>query len=121
MEYQEVPNDSQYLVFHLKIFYTLIIEIYSYCCVSRKGKSKMYNYPRTRDYTTAATLILILYFVGWFPGFICNLMKLLIATWESDAYDYLEGFGCLVCLLLVCGFGPIAAFAFAYFALLHLY
>src|SRR6266550_2319053 len=77
----------------------------------------MYNYPRTRDYTTAATLILILYFVGWFPGFICNLMKLLIATWESDAYDYVEGFGCLVWLLIVCGFGPIAAFAFAYFAL----
>ncbi|HWS83680.1 MAG TPA: hypothetical protein VN207_05420 [Ktedonobacteraceae bacterium] len=81
----------------------------------------MYNYPRTRDYTTAATLILILYFVGWFPGFICNLMKLLIATWESDAYDYVEGFGCLIWLLIVCGFGPIAAFAFAYFALLHLY
>src|SRR2546429_6640020 len=121
MECQEVLKYSQYIVFLLDIIYTLVIEIYPYCCVSRKGKSEMYNYPRTRDYTTAATLILILYFVGWFPGFICNLIKLLIATWESDAYDYVEGFGCLVWLLIVCGFGPIAAFAFAYFALLHLY
>lgn len=80
----------------------------------------MYS-PRTRDYTTAATLILILYFLGWFPGFIFNLIKLLIAAFEKDSYDSVQGFGCLVSLLLVCGFGPIALFGLAYFALLHLY
>jgi hypothetical protein len=78
-------------------------------------------YPRTRDYTSAATFILILYFLGWFPGFFFNLIKLLIATFEKDAYDHVQGFGCLVWLLIVCGFGPIALFGFAYFALLHLY
>ncbi len=81
----------------------------------------MYRYPRTRDYTAAATFILILYFLGWFPGFIFNLIKLLLAAWEKDAYDDVQGFGCLVWLLIVCGFGPIAALALGYFALLHLY
>ncbi len=79
------------------------------------------HYPRTRDYTTAATLILILYFLGWFPGFIFNVIKLLIAVFEKDSYDDVQGFGCLVWLLVVCGFGTIALFGFAYFALLHLY
>ncbi len=78
-------------------------------------------YYRTRDYTPAAILILILYFLGWFPGFIFNLIKLPIAAFESDAYDHVEGFGCLVWLLIVCGFGPIVALGFAYFALLYLY
>ena len=81
----------------------------------------MYHYPRTRDYTTAATLILILYFLGWLPGFIFNLIKLLIAACEKDSYDDVQGFGCLLWLLIVCGFGPIVALAFSYFALLHLY
>jgi hypothetical protein len=81
----------------------------------------IYRYPRTRDYTTSATVILILYLIGWVPGFIANLFILLGAAWMKDAYDHVEGFGCLVWLLIVCGFGPIAAFAFAYFALLHLY
>ncbi len=80
----------------------------------------MYH-PRTRDYTTAAFLILVLYLLGWFPGFICNLLKLLIAAFEKDAYDYVEGFGCLVWLLIVCGFGPIVLFGLAYIALIHLY
>ncbi len=79
------------------------------------------RYPRVRDYTTAATLILILYFLGWLPGFLFNLLKLLIAAFEKDSYDYVQGFGCLVALLLVCGFGPIVLFGLAYFALLHLY
>ena len=78
-------------------------------------------YYRTRDYTPAAILILILYSMGWFPGLICNLIKLLIATFESDGYDHVEGFGCLVWLLIVCGFGPIVAFGIAYVGLLHLY
>jgi hypothetical protein len=80
----------------------------------------MYS-PRTRDYTTAAILILVLYFLGWFPGFMFNLIKLLIAVLEKDSYDYVQGFGCLVWLLVVCGFGPIALSGFAYFVLLHLY
>ena len=80
----------------------------------------MYS-PRTRDYTTAATFILILYFLGWFPGFLFNLIKLLIAAFEKDSYDSVQGFGCLVLLLIVSVFGPIALFGLAYFALLHLY
>lgn len=78
-------------------------------------------YPRTRDYTTAAILILILYFLGWFPGFFFNLIKLLIAVFEKDSYDFVQGFGCLVWLLIVCGFGPIVLLGLTYFALLHLY
>lgn len=81
----------------------------------------MYHYPRIRDYTPAATLILILYFLGWFPGFIFNLIKLLIAAFEKDSYDQVQGFGCLVALLIVCGFGPILLLGFAYFAMMHLY
>jgi hypothetical protein len=78
-------------------------------------------YPRTRDYTTAAFFTLLLYFLGWFPGLICNLFNLLIAAFEMGSYDSVEGLGCLVWLLIVCGFGPIAALAFAYIALIHLY
>lgn len=80
----------------------------------------MYH-PRTRDYTTAAFLILILYFLGWLPGFLINLIKLLIVAFEVDSYDSVQGLGCLVWLLIVCGFGPIALLGLAYFALLHLY
>jgi hypothetical protein len=36
------------------------------------------------------------------------LIKLLIAAFEKDSYDIVQGFGFLVWLLLVCGFGPIA-------------
>ena len=80
-----------------------------------------YRPPRVRDYTTSAILILLLYIFGWFPGFIFNLIKLLIATFEIESYDQVEGLGCLIWLLLVCGFGPIIALAIAYFGLLHLY
>lgn len=77
--------------------------------------------PRVRDYTASATLILLLYFLGWFPGLIFNLIKLLIAAFEMGSYDQVEGLGCLVWLLLICGFGPIIALAVVYFGLLHLY
>lgn len=87
-------------------------------CLERNSEM---NYPRTRDYTTAATLILILYLLGWLPGFLFNLLKLLIAAFEMDSYDHVQGFGCLVALLLICGFGPIVLFGLAYFLLLHLY
>ena len=86
-----------------------------------EGKNGKMYYPRTRDYTTAAILILILYFLGWLPGFLFNLIKLLIAAFEMDSYDHVQGLGCLVWLLIVCGFGPVALFSIAYFALLHLY
>jgi hypothetical protein len=78
-------------------------------------------YYRTRDYTTAATFILFLYFLGWLPGFIFNLVKLLIAAFEMDEYDQVQGLGCLVWLLIVCGFGPLILLVFALFALWHLY
>ena len=86
-----------------------------------EGKNGEMYYPRTRDYTTAAILILILYFLGWFPGFLFNLIKLLIAAFEMDSYDHVQGLGCLVWLFIVCGIGPVALFGIAYFALLHLY
>lgn len=77
--------------------------------------------PRMRDYTPAAILILILYVLGWLPGFLFNLLKLLIAAFEKDSYDIVQGFGCLVWLLIICGFGPMILLGFAYFALQHLY
>lgn len=86
-----------------------------------EGKNDEMYYPRTRDYTTAAILILILYFLGWLPGFLFNLIKLLIVAFEMDSYDSVQGLGCLVWLLIVCGFGPVALFGCAYLALLHLY
>lgn len=76
---------------------------------------------RTRDYTAAALFILILYFCGWFPGLVFNMIKLLIATFEKDDYDSVEGYGCLVWLLIVCGFGPIIAFFLSYFIIMHLF
>lgn len=77
--------------------------------------------PSYRDYTAAATLILVLYLLGWFPGLVFNVIKLLQALFERDAYDHVSGFGCLVALLIVCGAGPLLLLAFAYFALQHLY
>jgi hypothetical protein len=79
------------------------------------------SYPRTRDYTTIAAIILIFYFLGWLPGLLFNLFLLLIAAFERKAYDYVQGFGCLVWLLIMCGLGPIALFGLAYFLLLYLY
>jgi uncharacterized membrane protein len=86
-----------------------------------EGKNGEMYYPRTRDYTTAAILILILYFLGWLPGFLFNLIKLLIAAFEMDSYDSVQGLGCLISLFIVCGIGPVALFGIAYFTLLHLY
>ncbi len=76
-----------------------------------------YRIPTYRDYTTAATLILLCYLCGWLPGLIFNCIKLMQASLESGEYDHVEGFGCLVALLIVCGIGPVALLAFAYFAL----
>jgi hypothetical protein len=76
-----------------------------------------YSPPTYRDYTTASILILLLYVTGWLPGLIFNCIKLMQASLESDDYDHVSGFGCLVALLIVCGIGPIALLAFAYFAL----
>jgi hypothetical protein len=74
--------------------------------------------PSHRDYTTAAVLILVLYILGWFPGLVFNLIKLLQALFERGAYERVSGFGCLVALLLVCGIGlPVLV----YFALFYLY
>ena len=84
-------------------------------------KNSEMNYARTRDDTAAAPLILILSILGWLPGFLFNLLKLLIAAFAIDSYDSVQGFGCLVWLLVGCGFGPIVLFGLAYFALLHLY
>jgi hypothetical protein len=78
-----------------------------------------YRPPRERDYTTAAILILFLYCLGWWPGFIFNLIKLLIAVGEKNASDSVQGFGCLVWLLLVCGIGPLVLAFGAYFILLR--
>lgn len=79
-----------------------------------------YHLPRVRNYTKVACVILILYFTGWWPGFIFNLIKLLIAAFEKDSYDSVQGFGCLVWLLIICGFGPIIGLGVAYFILVHL-
>ena len=37
-----------------------------------------------------------------------------------DSYDEVQGLGCLVWLLIVCGFGPLVLLGATYFALLHL-
>lgn len=74
-----------------------------------------YRIPTYRDYTTASILILLCYLCGWLPGLIFNCIKLMQAS--LDDADYTEGFGCLVALLIVCGIGPIALLAFAYFAI----
>ena len=81
------------------------------------------NPPRVRDYTTSAILILLLYFLGWAPGFIFNLVKLVIAAFEIGSYDRVEGLGCLVWLLFICGFGGLVlmmAFMQAFLGFLHI-
>lgn len=68
----------------------------------------MYSHPpRVRNYTTASILILLLYFLGWGPGFIVNLILLPIAAFQKNSSDDVQGFGCLVWLLIICGIVPI--------------
>jgi hypothetical protein len=52
-------------------------------------------------------LHLFCYFSGWWPGFPFNLIKLLRAAFEKDSSDSVYGFGCLVWLLIICGFNGI--------------
>ena len=75
----------------------------------------------TRDYTRAATLTLLLYFLGYIPGLVVNLINLASAASAKSHYGSAPGFGCLVWLLIVCGLGPVVLFFGAYFILLHLY
>ena len=74
-----------------------------------------------RDYTRAATLTLILYFLGYLPGLVVNIINLLSAVSTKNSYGHAPGLGCLAWLLVVCGIGPVALFGLAYFLLLHLY
>ena len=63
-----------------------------------------YPYRPYREYSSVAVIILLLYFFGWFPGLLVNLLVMLQAALKPDHYE-VSGFGCLVALFFVCGIG----------------
>lgn len=117
---QEVLFLCFYLLFCLYANYTCIEKCLFPFISSRKERVSMF-YPRIRDYNGTALVILILYLVGWIPGFIVNAIQLVVALFEKDSYDNTRGFGCLVWLFLICGLGPLVGFALAFIALHFLY
>ena len=74
-----------------------------------------------RDFTGKALFTFFLYFCGYLPGLVVNIILLFLAWGDKDRYGEAPGIGCLVGLLLVCGIGPVAALVLAYYELMHLY
>lgn len=63
------------------------------------------------DYTGFAFAILILYFLGYLPGLVVNIVKLFQARETKRQYGYTpSGYGCLITLLIVCGIIPVVLF-----------
>jgi hypothetical protein len=85
--------------------------------ISAKKESVMVQ----RDYTGKALFTLLLYFCGYLPGLLVNIILLFLAWGDRDRFGDAPGSGCLVGLILVCGLGPIAALTFVYVGLHYLY
>ncbi len=61
--------------------------------------------PET-SYTTPAVLILILYWLGWLPGFVANIIFLVLANGTKRRIGRRpDGYGCLIALMFFCGGG----------------
>lgn len=65
------------------------------------------------DYTGSAFAILILYFLGYLPGLVVNIVKFFQARETKRQYGYApSGYGCLLTLLIACGIVPVVLFIF---------
>jgi hypothetical protein len=69
---------------------------------------KMQGY-RYKDFMPMVWAVLVLYLLGWVPGFIANLGALTVVLFSR--YDEQQGRGCLLTLFLIVGCGvPIVLF-----------
>ncbi len=79
-------------------------------------------YPLMPTYTGKAFFVLVLYFCGYFPGLIANIICLLQALDTKAQFGrYPYGLGCLTFLLIMFTVGLVAIFLLMYFMLVHLY
>lgn len=69
------------------------------------------------DYTASAFLILFLYWLGYLPGLIVNIFKLMQAFETQAQYGRAPGLGCLLMTLVA----PPLAFVGGFFLLTHLF